>query len=76
MNCPFCHQILYSRQHAKCGFCGKELPPEYRLEPHQIEELKAEMREIDSRRAIAREQEEEERREAARRNSDSGYAGF
>ena len=54
----------------------EELPPEYRLEPHQIEELKAEMREIDSRRAIAREQEEEEMREAARRNPDGGYVGF
>ena len=70
MNCPFCHQLLYSRQHAKCGSCGEVLPPEYRLEPHEIDEIKAEMREIDARRAVMREQEEVERKETVRRRSD------
>ena len=74
MNCSHCHRLLYSRQHPRCGHCGGLLPEEMRLAPHEIDEIKAEIREIDARRAKAKEKDEEER-EAARRRNDSAGGG-
>jgi predicted nucleic acid-binding Zn-ribbon protein len=75
MNCPHCHRLLYSRQQPRCGFCGKPLPEDLRLAPHEIDEIKAEIREIDARRAKAKEKEEEEREAIRRRNDGAGGGG-
>jgi hypothetical protein len=75
MNCPHCHRLLYSRQHPRCGFCGKPLPEALRLAPHEIDEIKAEIREIDARRAKAKEKDEEEREAIRRRNDGAGGGG-
>jgi transcription elongation factor Elf1 len=75
MNCPHCHRLLYSRQHPRCGFCGEPLPAEVRLAAHEVDEIKAEIREIDARRAKAKEKEEEEREAARRRNDTAGGCG-
>jgi hypothetical protein len=75
MNCPHCHRVLYSRQHPRCGFCGEPLPDEFRLADHEIDDIKAEIREIDARRAKAKEAEEKEREAARRRNDGGGSAG-
>ena len=72
MNCPFCHRLLYSRQQLKCGFCERELPAAFRLDAHAIDELKAENRAIDERRAAAKLKEEEERLNEKRRG-DSAF---
>lgn len=68
MNCPYCKRLLYSRQHAKCGHCGCELPERYRLSEDEIEEMKAENRAIAERRAAAKLKEEEEMREYRKRH--------
>jgi hypothetical protein len=75
MNCPHCDRLLYSRQHPRCGYCGGLLPEEMRLEPHEIDEIKAEIREIDARRAKSKEKEEEEREAVRRRNDGAGGGG-
>ncbi|MCW1885966.1 hypothetical protein OKA04_14600 [Luteolibacter flavescens] len=67
MNCPHCQRLLYSRQHARCGHCGGILPDGVRFSDHEIDEMKAEIHEIDARRAVAKEQEDEEREERRRR---------
>jgi hypothetical protein len=76
MNCPHCQRLLYSRQHARCGYCGGELPESVRLSDHQIDEMKAEISEIDARRAVAKEKEEQEREERRRRNRHQGSPGY
>ena len=78
MNCPHCHRLLYSRQHPRCGYCGALLPEGVRLSRYQIDEMKAEIREIDARRAVAKEKEEIERAERRRReqNLDTTGGGF
>ena len=76
MNCPRCHRVLYSRQHPRCGYCGAPLPPELRLADHEVDEMKAEIREIDARRAKMKEQEEAEREAARRKNDGTGGAGL
>jgi hypothetical protein len=68
MNCPFCRRLLYSRQHLKCGHCGGELPERYRLTEDEIEEMKAETKEILKRREIAKAKAEEELKEQKRRS--------
>lgn len=75
MNCPHCRRVLYSRQHPRCGFCGEPLPEEFRLAPHEIDEIKAEIREIDARRSRAKEKEAEEREAIRRRNDYGGGTG-
>jgi hypothetical protein len=72
MNCPHCQRLLYSRQHARCGYCGGLLPEGVRLADHEVEEMKAEISEIDARRAVAKEKEEREREEQHRRDRQSG----
>ena len=47
MNCPHCQRLLYSRQHPRCGYCGGLLPESVRLTDHEIDEMKAEIREIE-----------------------------
>ncbi|MEK7952439.1 hypothetical protein [Luteolibacter soli] len=74
MNCPHCQRLLYSRQHARCGYCGGLLPEDVRLADHEVAEMKAEIREIDERRAIAKEKEEREREEQRRRNQHAGWS--
>ena len=78
MHCPHCHRLLYSRQHPRCGYCGGLLPDEVRLADHEIDEMKAEIREIDARRAAAKEKEDREREERRRRegNLDTTGGGF
>lgn len=75
MNCPHCDRLLYSRQHPRCGHCGALLPEELRLAPHEIDEIKAEIREIDARRVKAKEKEAEEREAVRRRNDYGGGTG-
>ena len=75
MNCPHCHRLLYSRQHPRCGYCGGALPEGIRLEDDEIAGIKEEIREIDARRATAKEKEEEDREAARRRNDGGGGAG-
>jgi hypothetical protein len=70
MNCPYGQRLLYSRQHLKCGHCGRELPERYRLSEDEIEEIKTENRAIAERRAAAKLKEEEELREYRRRWDD------
>ena len=67
--CPYCERIIYSRQHRKCGYCGKELPSELLLSEAEIAQLKAEEAAIAERRAKAKAKEEEDRR---KRSGDSG----
>ncbi|MES2438817.1 MAG: hypothetical protein V4584_07115 [Verrucomicrobiota bacterium] len=72
MNCPFCKRLLYSRQHKNCGYCGQELPERFRLSEEEIEEIKAENRAIEERRAFAKAEEAaeaERKRRDQRRNS-------
>ena len=78
MKCPHCHRLLYSRQHPRCGYCGALLPEGVRLAGYEIDEMKAEIREIDARRAVAKEKEEIEREERRRReqNLDTAGGGF
>jgi hypothetical protein len=78
MNCPSCKRLLYSRQLPRCGYCGALLPEGVRLADHEIDELKASIREIDARRAVAKETEEVEREERRRReqNLDTTGGGF
>jgi hypothetical protein len=75
MNCPHGQRLLYSRQHPRCGYSGGLLPDEVRLADHEIDEMKAEIREIDARRAVAKEKEERELEERRRdqRNRSTGY---
>jgi ribosomal protein L37E len=68
MNCPKCQRVIYSRQQARCGYCGEPLPESMRLAPHEIDEIKSEIKEIDQRRAKAKEAEEREREATRRRN--------
>lgn len=67
MNCPFCKRLLYSRQHKECGYCGEELPEEFRLTEDEIEAMRAEKQAIEQRRMIAKEKEDAEREERKRR---------
>lgn len=76
MNCPHCQRLLYSRQHARCGYCGGQLREGVRLTDHEIDEVKSEISEIDARRAIAKEKADREREEQRRRNRRSGSAGW
>jgi hypothetical protein len=76
MNCPHCQRLLYSRQHARCGHCGALLPESVRFADHEIEEMKAEISEIDARRAVAKEQEEQEREEQRRRDRLRAAPGY
>jgi DNA-directed RNA polymerase subunit M/transcription elongation factor TFIIS len=73
MNCPHCQRLLYSRQHRHCGFCGKELPKEFRLSEEEVVALKTEQDQIALRRAAAKAKEEAER-EQQKRNADGGYS--
>jgi hypothetical protein len=75
VDCPHCHRLLYSRQHPRCGHCGGLLAEELRLATHEIDAIKAEIREIDARRAKAKEKEQEEREAARRRNDGAGGGG-
>ena len=68
MNCPHCQRVIYSRQQPRCGYCGESLPESMRLSPPEIDEIMSEIREIEARRAIAKEKEEEERQAIRRRN--------
>lgn len=76
MNCPRCQRLLYSRQHAKCGFCGAELPAEMRLSAEEISALKAEQAAIDAGHAAAKEEAEAEERERRKRDQDGGMSAF
>lgn len=80
MNCPHCHRPPYSRQHPRCGYCGGELPAKFLLPAHEIDAMKAEMREIEVRRQRAKTKEEEAEREAIRRRNNhwqaSGFSGM
>ena len=76
MNCPSCRRVLYSRQHATCGFCGAELPAELRLSATEISGLKAELAEIDLRHAAAREEAEAAEHEKRQREKDSDMSGL
>ena len=76
MNCPHCQRLLYSRQHARCGHCGGELPEGVRLADHEIDEMKAEICEIDARRAVAKEKEDREREEQRRLDRQRGVPGY
>jgi len=57
MNCPCCQRLIYSRQPRRCGFCRAELPSELLLEPHEVDDLKNEIRDIEKRSAIDLEKE-------------------
>lgn len=72
MTCPHCQRVLYSRQHPRCGHCGADLPDHLRLTTLEVATMKAEMREIEQRRQVAKEQEEEEREATRRRNRHRG----
>ncbi len=76
MTCPHCHRILYSRQHPRCGHCGADLAEEFRLTKLEVATMKAEMREIEQRRQVAKKQEEEEREALRRRNTHWQTGGF
>lgn len=65
MTCPHCQRIVYSRQHATCGYCAGALPPEMRLTDAEIAALNAEQTAIAERRALEKEKEEEERQSLA-----------
>lgn len=71
MNCPHCQRVLYSRQHPRCGYCGGELPADLLLPAHEVDEMKAEMREIEGRRQEAKAKEEEAEKQ---RRKDDGAA--
>ena len=76
MNCPHCQRLLYSRQHARCGYCGGQLPEGVRLAGHEVDEMKAEISEIDTRRAVAKAKEDREREEQRRRDRRHGSTGW
>ena len=57
-HCPSCNRMLYSRAHACCGWCGAALPEDCRMEGDRIDEMKEEIRAIQSGRLKAREEEE------------------
>lgn len=69
MNCPNCQRLLYSRIQPKCGHCGVVLPKECRLEDHEIDEIRGEIRQIEERRSAAREREEEEEKQRVGKQS-------
>jgi hypothetical protein len=75
MNCPHCQRVIYSRQHPRCGYCGADLPADLLLPAHEVDEMKAEMREIEVRRQEAKAKEEVER-EATRRRNDQWQRGY
>ncbi len=80
MNCPACERVIYSRQQKRCGYCGAILPEELRLADHEIDEMKAEMREIETRRQAAKAEEEKEREERRKREQNwqtgGGFTGM
>ena len=76
MNCPHCNRLLYSRQHRKCGYCGGELPEEFRLTKVEIADLRREQEEIENRRIAAKEKEEKEKEENQRSGGDDSDLGL
>jgi len=72
MDCPHCKQLIYSRQHKHCGFCGGELPPELLLSAEEIAALHAEQAAIAARRE-ADKIKEKERQETFERWRRAGF---
>jgi hypothetical protein len=70
VKCPHCQRLLYSRRHKKCGFCGKELPPEVLFSEDEVEAIKAEQEDIAKRRAADKEEEEEKRKRGSGEGAD------
>jgi len=76
MDGPYCKRILYSRQHEKCGYCGKVLPEGFRLTEDEIQSIKSENKEIEERRSITKEREEAEREDVRKRRRRDPGSGF
>ena len=74
MNCPNCKRLIYSRQHATCGYCGVALPESFVFSPEEVAALKAETREID--RGLAEMRAEDSRQQEEQRQAQASTSLF